>query len=328
MKKIVFVIILLLTAMFLSSCAGVVENMNFETDGYVIVDGEKIVPEYVIKINDNPISLAEYRYYYLNQKRELDGGDNKVWKDYPEYTDSLRTYVESTLTEVYAIRDLAFENGVEPDYKKVNEQIDEYKEGMSSSDFKKGLKEYHLTKELYEYILQGYELYSSLFDYYFGQNGTKSMSEGELMEYVEENYTHAKHILIYPNTTMSDEDYEKHLSDVLAKAKSGEDFDALIKEFSNDTAMPSIGYYFTKDEMPEEFVDACDSLSEGEISDLVKSSHGYHIIQKLPVDPDDIQSLTDVVYNEIFSQIIDEKILNSQIEYCDEYEYITPTAVK
>ena len=148
------------------------------------------------------------------------------------------------------------------------------------------------------------------------------------MEYVEDNYTHAKHILIYPNTTMSDDDYEKHLAQVLEKAQNGEDFDALVKEFSNDTAMPSFGYYFINDEMPEEFVDACDSLTEGEISDLVKSSHGYHIIQKLPVDPADIQSLTDVVYNKIFSEIIDEKILNSQVEYCDEYKYITPTTVK
>ena len=328
MKKSILVITLILTAMFLASCAGVVENMNFETDGYVIIEGEKTVPEYVLKINDNTISFAEYRYYYLNQKTELDGGDDKIWIDYPEYIDSLRSYVENTLIEVFAIRDLAAENGVTPDYKKVDDQINEYKEGMSSSDFQRGLKTYHLTKELYEYILQGYELYSSLFDYYFGQDGTRSMSEEELFQYVEDNYTHAKHILIYPNTTMSDEDYQKYLDTVLEKARAGSDFDALVKEYSNDAAMPSVGYYFTKDEMPTEFVEVCDALSEGDISDLVKSSHGYHIIKKLPVDSADIQSLTDVVYNKIFSEIIEEKIINSKVEYSDEYEYITPTTIK
>lgn len=329
MKKIVSLIaILIVSALVMASCSSVIDNSNFKTDGYIDVDGEEIVPEYVVMIGDNKISFAEYRYYYLNQKYELDGGDNTVWDKYPEYVEMLNKYVEDILVEVYAIRTLAKENGVEPDFKQVAEEIKEYKDNMSSAEYKEGLAAYHLTDELYEYVLQGYELYNSLFDFYFGENGKMSMTENELEEYVDENYSHAKHILIYPNTTMSDADYEKYLNDVLAEVKSSEDFDALVAKYNDDDAMPSYGYYFTEGEMPDEFVAAYDMLSEGETSELVKSSHGYHIIKRLPTNADDLDELKDIVYNKIFNDIVEEKIDSIEVEYAPEFDYVTPSSVK
>ncbi len=328
MKKIIASIVLVLMAFSIVSCSEVIENENFKTDGYLYVDEEKIIPEYIMKINGNSISLAEFRYYYFNQKAELDGGDEKVWTDYPEYVDILKNYVEEILVEIYSIRDLSAENGVEPDYEQVSEEIKGYKEGMSSAEFREGLASYYLSDELYEYILQGYQLYDSLFEYYFGDNGVKAMTDNELEQYLSDNYTHAKHILIHPNTTMSDSDYEAYLNTVLEKARNAEDFDAVVTEYSKDDAMPSYGYYFTDSEMPEEFVLACDSMEEGEISGLVKSSHGYHIIQKLPIDNADIDELKDVVYNQIFTEIIDAKIADVEIEYAPEYEYVSPYTVK
>ena len=282
----------------------------------------------MMKIGDNYISLAEYRYYYLNQKEELDGGDDSIWENYPEYINLLKKYVEDTLVELYSIRTLSAECGVTPDHEKVKEEIKEYKEGLTSSEFKKGLKEYHLTEELYEYILQGYQLYTSLFDYYFGKDGAEALTDSRMLEYVENNYIHAKHILIYPNTTMSEEEYEAYLNTVLSRAKSGEDFDGLIAEYSDDVAMPSYGYYFTESEMPEEFVSACEDLESEEISDLIKTSQGYHIIKRLDIDENDLTSLTDVVYNEIFSGFIQDKINNIEVEYAPEFEYITPYTLK
>lgn len=329
MKKIIAIFLLLsLTVYAFSSCANVIENSNFKTDGYVLIDGEEIIPEYVMKIGDNSISFAEYRYYYLNEKYELDGGDEQIWDDYPEYVDMLKSYTEDSLIEVYSIRSLAKENGVEPNFEKVSEEIKGYKEGMSANDFKAGLASYHLTEELFEYILQGYELYTSLFDFYFGENGIRSMTDREMTQYLEDNYLHAKHVLIYPNTTMSDEEYNSLLNTVAEKASTVEDFDALIKEYSNDDAMPEYGYYFTEDEMPEEFVTACKSLEEGEISGLVKSSHGYHVIQRLPIETNDLGELKNVVYNQIFTELIDARIESIEVEYAPEYEHITPLTVK
>ena len=127
---------------------------------------------------------------------------------------------------------------------------------------------------------------------------------------------------------MSDEEYTSYLNTVLTRAKNGEDFDALVAEYSNDKAMPSYGYYFTESEMPEEFVLACNELNSGEISELVKTSQGYHIIQRLDIDANDMSALTDVVYNEIYSGFIQDKINNIEVEYAPEFEYITPYTLK
>lgn len=329
MKKLTagFLAVMLTLAVF-TSCAKVVENKNFKTDGFLLVGEEEVVPEFMLKIGDHSVSFAEYRYYYLNEKAELDGGDDKIWEDYPEYVDMLKKYTEDTLVEIYSIRSLAEENSVQPNVKQVSDEIKGYKEGMSSAEFEKGLVSYYLTETLYEYILQGYELYSSLFDFYFGENGTMSMTDTEMKEYIEDNYCHAKHILIYPNTTMSDREYDELLNTVVQKAQSTDDFDALIKEYSNDKEMPAYGYYFTPEEMPTEFVEACNSLENGEISGLVKTSHGYHVIQKLPVDTNDIDVLKDVVYNGIYNDVIEERISSIEVEYAPEYEYVSPYTVK
>jgi parvulin-like peptidyl-prolyl isomerase len=326
--SVAYALLLLTFLIVLQSCSGVIENDNFDTDGYVLVEGKEVRPEYVLKIFDNPVSLAEYRYYYLNQKFELDGGDDSVWTDYPEYVEDLSDYVDNTLIEVYSIRKLAEENGVTPNFEAVKTQLDEYRGSMSSSDFKKGLREYYLTEELYEYILQGYDLYTTLFDTLFSSDGKYAMTDDELLDYLEDNYVRVKHVLVYPNTTMSDADYEEYLQNILERAKTEEDFDALVSEFSNDTVMPDYGYYFAEGEMPEEFERAGRALEIGEVSDIVKTSHGYHVIKRLPIDSANLTELADVVYNKIFADLINAEISSAEVEYAPEYENITPSTLK
>jgi parvulin-like peptidyl-prolyl isomerase len=74
--------------------------------------------------------------------------------------------------------------------------------------------------------------------------------------------------------------------EVLEKAKSGEDFDALIAEYGEDTGMqqePAMtkGYLVTlESDFVQEFEDASLALeNEGDISDLVATDFGYHIIK-------------------------------------------------
>lgn len=327
-KQIVTILLLSMFLFLLSSCADVIENKDFETDGYMVINKEKVVPEWVMTIGDNKISFAEYRYYYLNEKSDLDGGNDDVWDEYPKRAEILKDNVKNTLVEVYSIRSIAEENGVAPNIEKVRGEISEFKASMSASEYKKGMEQFYLTEELYEYVLQGYDLYETLFDYYFGEKGTRNMSEEDMLGYLADNYVHVKHILIYPNTTMSDEDYNARINEVLERSRNADDFDALIKEFSDDVAMPSYGYYFTDGEMSEAFSNACKSLEIGEISDLVKTPDGYHVIQRLPIEPEDLSELRDVVYNQIFSDIINERIDTIEVDYSDEYKHIAPNTVK
>jgi len=70
--------------------------------------------------------------------------------------------------------------------------------------------------------------------------------------------------------------------EALAKVKGGSDFATVAKEYSDDTLSKVQGGdlgWFGKGEMVPEFETAAFALKKGEISDLVKTSYGYHIIK-------------------------------------------------
>ena len=69
--------------------------------------------------------------------------------------------------------------------------------------------------------------------------------------------------------------------DLLARVKKGEDFSALAKEFSVDPGSGKMGGdlgFFTTGMMVEPFEKAAFSMKVGDVSDLVKTQFGYHII--------------------------------------------------
>jgi peptidyl-prolyl cis-trans isomerase C len=88
-----------------------------------------------------------------------------------------------------------------------------------------------------------------------------------------ETELHARHILV------DDEALAKQIAE---RAKKGEDFLALSKEFSKDPSSAADGGdlgWFTKDKMVKEFSDVAFTLEPGQISDPVKSQFGWHIIK-------------------------------------------------
>lgn len=79
-------------------------------------------------------------------------------------------------------------------------------------------------------------------------------------------------------TGQAKEDAYDRACEVYKLAEQGEDFDELIRRYSEDDKST---YSFGKGEMDEAFETAAFNLGKDEISDIVESEYGYHIIKCL-----------------------------------------------
>lgn len=83
------------------------------------------------------------------------------------------------------------------------------------------------------------------------------------------------------NPDADPETVKKKAEDVLKRVKAGEDFAELAKQFSIDgsAAQGGLMKWFGKGRMVPEFETAAFGMQKGQLSDLVKTKFGYHIIR-------------------------------------------------
>jgi peptidyl-prolyl cis-trans isomerase C len=102
-------------------------------------------------------------------------------------------------------------------------------------------------------------------------------------EFVEPEKVSARHILLKISPDDSDEKKLKakeKLQGILKEARNGADFAELAKKYSEGPSAPRVGDlgYFTRGQMVKPFEDAAFSLEPDQISDIVETQFGYHII--------------------------------------------------
>lgn len=104
---------------------------------------------------------------------------------------------------------------------------------------------------------------------------------GSLEQYTTPEQVRASHILL-KTEGKDDAEVKTKAEDVLKQAKAGADFAELAKKYTEDESGQSNGGdldYFPKGRMVPEFDAVAFTLEPGQISDLVKTQFGYHIIK-------------------------------------------------
>ncbi|NIK69269.1 peptidylprolyl isomerase [Paenibacillus sp. BK720] len=109
-----------------------------------------------------------------------------------------------------------------------------------------------------------------------------TVTDDDIKKYYDENKAsmstpeqiRASHILVAT---------KEEAEDILKQLKAGADFATLAKEKSTDTGTKDNGgdlNFFAKGSMEPAFEDAAFALKKGELSGVVQTSYGYHIIKK------------------------------------------------
>ena len=117
------------------------------------------------------------------------------------------------------------------------------------------------------------------------------VSEDDIVSLYKANYVNAKHILIATNDRSTGAPYTKEQRKearekaeyVIKRIQRGDNFDDLIEEYGEDPGMVQYpdGYVFTKGEMVEPFEKAVYSMKVNEVSGIVESEFGFHIIKRI-----------------------------------------------
>ncbi len=202
------------------------------------------------------------------------------------------------------------------------------------------IAQFGFSDQTYQNFMYISQCYQALNDYYFGENGVNTPSDEDIQKYYEDNYITAKHILITTvdpasgETKRTDEEAKKEAQSILDRINAGEDFDTLMNQYSEDTGLSNNpnGYTFTEGQMVTEFYDGAKALAEDEVSELVKSNYGYHIIKRCELNQDEFENMRDAIIaavasekgtagsiDEMMQQWIDE----ADIQTTDAYDEIT-----
>lgn len=117
-----------------------------------------------------------------------------------------------------------------------------------------------------------------------------------IQQYSTPEQVRASHILL-KTEGKDDAAVKKEAEDLLAKIKAGADFAELAKQKSEDEASAKKGGdldYFPRGQMVPEFDKVAFSLEPGQVSDLVKTQYGYHIIKVVDKKPAATKTLAEV----------------------------------
>ena len=297
----------------------------------------------VMTINGEPVTWSDYFFWLYSNCYQYEAYYNVTdWSEVVNGTDTYEDFVKASVeayaTQFWVITQKAKELGITlsaDDLAAIEEAKQADLESVADGDedaFAEQKKEMFLDDELYDRLMTAAQYYTRYFNDNFGEDGSKLSDEDAIAFAIDKGYVHVKHILVLVDSDATEEEKAEKLQqaeDILAQLKAAPagrleaKFDELMKQYSEDPGLASYpdGYYFTAGQMYQEFEDASFALKENGLSEIVESQSGYHIILRLPMNPDDIFSgeytLRYAAASEISSNTLTDWFESADVEYTE-----------
>ena len=261
----------------------------------------------VLNINGQEVSGAELRYFLSNYQAMYDSGDSSYWETNSDQFVSVKTQATQDVIYGYAIRELAKQEGVEltdEEKQSIEDNVSALKANYDSEEaLEEALEQSHLTLDVYRSQQEISLLNERLFEKFYGEKTIESIDD--------KTWYCTKHILV----KFADENASKHTEDPgMSQSPQGYYLDA-------NGQTPDGSSFVT------EYTEASKSLEIGEISGLVESSYGYHIIKRLPLDmeyiKENVSQFAPDDFNEEYTAKLTDLMNQMDIEYTNAYKEIT-----
>ncbi len=261
-----------------------------------------------LTINDDKYSKADMNMSLYNLKYNYFGKDASEIPDATleeqlssvnmTVSEYLKSEAVNELKYRSVIKKIANDNNItltEEEKQEINSNIKSVINSFGShGKFKKFLSKNKITEKAYKSYLESDKLYDKVFEELYASGKKNYLTDEEIKKetsnYYKEYYKANQIVLgiVDTNTLESLTDtvinQKKTLIEtILKEAKSGVDFEELVKKYSEEASSDN-NLYFTKDDVLEEVYNAVDSLKEDEISDIIKTKYAYSIIKRLKLD--------------------------------------------
>lgn len=287
--------------------------------------------DYIAKVNEDEITYTDYQKNFAIFKKQIEstvGSD--IWtQDSGQgktYNELFKEQILEKMIDEQLIMQEAEKMDISVSEEEINAQFEDFKTQVASlPDYQAYLDENEITDDFIKAQLRKDTIVQAYKNEFITSN---EVSEEDIRNFYDENIEEfkanevkASHILI---KTVDDnmvplaqdivQEKRETAQDLLDRINSGEDFAALAKEFSEDTASAVNGGdlgYFRKGVMVKEFEEAAFSLQPGEVSELVESSYGYHIIKLVDIK-DETTSFEDA--KEGIKTTVSEEAYNEKIQ--------------
>jgi parvulin-like peptidyl-prolyl isomerase len=304
-----------------------------------------IYPGDAVRVNDETISYQRFQSFYV-EYRNSKGVQVGARGDQLELLTQLRLEAMDLMIEQELLKQAAEREGIEGDDAEVDKKVEELRAIFDRDDqFRMKLEGDGFTEESFRRHVDRMAAAKIYLDRVRADSA--DVSDGELERFYAENEdrltlparVRVRHILLKwkPMGTQNDRAaIREQMQPILERARSGEDFTALVAEFSEDFATKSNGGdtgFFGPGEMVPEFEQAAYTLEVGEVSDPVNTVFGVHILKLeerqeprlLPLD-EVREQLRDYVREEKMGAAVDAKI--DELRAAADIQVLIPLAAR
>jgi peptidyl-prolyl cis-trans isomerase SurA len=288
----------------------------------------EVVDRVVAVVNGKPITLSEFQEREAPLSKQI--SEKFSGEEREERLSELRKKVIDSLIEDLLLEQEAERLGMKVSAREIDDAVEDVKKQNNLDDegLRAALKREGLTYEQYRLQIKRQIEKSRV----IGQQvrSKVNVTEKDILDYYERNQrlfmrdaeVKVSHILFVVPEKASSAEIERirgQASEVLDMARRGRDFAELAKRYSQDASAKESGSlgFFKRGQLLPAFEEAAFSLKKGEISNLVRTPYGFHIIKV-----DDIKEATpepfESVKEKIRSQLTSEMMEQRYREWMDE----------